>query len=188
MRGFKRLVAAAIAVLAFAWTAQAAITWTIVVPTDCASAGSPAECCISSNAASNTAACNRRMNYGDMWEVLATVSQASTGTYTGSGGDAIAAAQFKKLGLNTVVYVSCEQTTTGRSMQIVRGGTPVGTTLNVKLYDDACPATGAGCAAANEPCPCCTGAGAGATCNGPQELANSASVLAQNVRCLFYGY
>jgi hypothetical protein len=170
-------------------------------------------CCSSTASGGTNAYCQRADWYGDLVERY--VEFAATGTCAGganagnicmvtgdcpastctitytTGGDALASTEFKKIGLGVIVSGWCTSASSDKPLGLVIGaasGAQKGTQLSFKLFDESCPASGAGCSGANQPCPCCTGAGAGATCNGPQELASAAAVNGQTVQCFLRGF
>lgn len=97
-------LAALIGLLMLTASAEAAITWTITANAQCTAFGAPAACC----SASGQGECPVKFNIGNKVVAWANVVGTSGGTYTNPGGDAIAATEMQKLGLNTVQVAICD--------------------------------------------------------------------------------
>jgi len=117
-----------VALLAVAVSAQAAVVWKVTKPSDCTAAATPTICCVSAAPAVNPACLNRQSG-GSLFIVRFDVA-GDGGTYTG-GGDALNAANFGLLGLNTVQWVVCNGAS---GLQPVALADATGKTVRVKLY------------------------------------------------------
>lgn len=111
------------------------LAWAVVTPQSCTGVGTPAPCCESADSPSNER-CNLRHTAGHLTAIEATFAVTLGGQYT-SGGDAITAGQFAKLGLNRVMKAQC-----GPVLSSVKAGFPVsmvigtsGASLKAKLYN-----------------------------------------------------
>ena len=110
-----RKILGLLAVLAWlAAPARAAVTWSVINNSDCTGFGAATgktsafvNCCTGSK----LGFCNRRMNFGDLFETL--VQLAASGTYT-TGGDTVPAAELAKFGFSAnIVFAQCQNALLG---------------------------------------------------------------------------
>lgn len=111
MRKVRLACALMVAMAAPSW---AAATWNIVTNASCtgqrtatiaSQASSSVDCCNGSG----QGFCNRRMNFGDLFEYM--VTMVGTGTYT-TNGDLVSSAELAKLGMRgAIVFAECDQAT-----------------------------------------------------------------------------
>lgn len=104
----------ALAMLLLSWERASAAVWNVVQNKDCTGladatvAGqgtNTAWCCLGNL----QGFCNKRMNFGDLFEVIVTL--VATGNYT-TNGDTLTNGEIAKMGLNTLVRLDCQNVTT----------------------------------------------------------------------------
>jgi hypothetical protein len=116
-RWWKRLVGTMLA-LSLAAPAWGATTWLVISDNDCTGFNTtglstgPAPCC-RAPASGGGNLCGQRLNIGDKFVRIVTLTAGTGATYTAPGGDALNAAAIARIGLTNVTYGLCGGGTVG---------------------------------------------------------------------------